>query len=476
MKKMSLRTILSLLFAAIVLLTVFLVSLFSGIFINRQFEEYVKKSQSEEATELAESIQSNYDEESESFNIDYVHGMGMYALKEGFIIRLYDKDMNLLWDAENHDMELCHDVMDDIMIRMHSRMPELKGDFVTYSYDLKSGEKLTGILQISYYTPYYLNENEFRFIKALNNILVIVGLVSIAIAAFFGMLISRRITKPISGVITASKKISEGNYDVRVNTGVKEQETYELADAINTMAKTLKEQEYLRKQMTADIAHELRTPVTNTSSYIEMMMDDVMEPTPERLKSCYDELQRLSAIIGDLDRLESAELNGIIPDKQEFGLYELAESILQGFNTKLDEKKIDAKVTGSEVAVFADRGRIGQVIANLVSNAIKYTDEKGKITIDISKVENNAVMVVEDTGIGISPEEQTRVFERFYRTDKSRTRKTGGAGIGLSISKAIVQSHNGMIRCESEPGVGSKFIVSLPEKSREVKGTVQLSP
>ena len=476
MKKMRLRTILSLLFAAIVLLTVFLVSLFSGIFINRQFEEYVKKSQSEEATELAESIQSNYDEESESFNIDYVHGMGMYALKEGFIIRLYDKDMNLLWDAENHDMELCHDVMDDIMIRMHNRMPELKGDFVTYAYDLKSGEKLTGILQISYYTPYYLNENEFRFIKALNNILVIVGLVSIAIAAFFGMLISRRITKPISGVITASKKISEGNYDVRVNTGVKEQETYELADAINTMAKTLKEQEYLRKQMTADIAHELRTPVTNTSSYIEMMMDDVMEPTPERLKSCYDELQRLSAIIGDLDRLESAELNGIIPDKQEFGLYELAESILQGFNTKLDEKKIDAKVTGSEVAVFADRGRIGQVIANLVSNAIKYTDEKGKITINISKVEDKAVMVVEDTGIGISPEDQTRVFERFYRTDKSRTRKTGGAGIGLSISKAIVQSHNGTIRCESEPGVGSKFIVSLPEKSREVKGTVQLSP
>lgn len=470
MKKMRLRTILSLLFAAIVLLTVFLVSLFSGIFINRQFEEYVKKSQSEEANELAESIQSNYDEKSESFNIDYVHGMGMYALKEGFIIRLYDKDMNLLWDAENHDMELCHDVMDDIMIRMHSRMPELKGDFVTYEYDLKSGEKLTGILQISYYTPYYLNENEFRFIKALNNILVIVGLVSIAIAAFFGMLISRRITKPISGVITASKKISEGNYDVRVNTEMKEQETYELADAINTMAKTLKEQEYLRKQMTADIAHELRTPVTNTSSYIEMMMDDVMEPTPERLKSCYDELQRLSAIIGDLDRLESAELNGIIPDKQEFGLYELAESILQGFNTKLDEKKIDAKVTGSEVAVFADRGRIGQVIANLVSNAIKYTDEKGKITINISKVEDNAVMVVEDTGIGISPEEQTRVFERFYRTDKSRTRKTGGAGIGLSISKAIVQSHNGTIRCESEPGVGSKFIVSLPEKSRGSQG------
>ena len=139
MKKMRLRTILSLLFAAIVLLTVFLVSLFSGIFINRQFEEYVKKSQSEEANELAESIQSNYDEESENFNIDYVHGMGMYALKEGFIIRLYDKDMNLLWDAENHDMELCHDVMDDIMIRMHNRMPE---GILSHTHMILSREKI----------------------------------------------------------------------------------------------------------------------------------------------------------------------------------------------------------------------------------------------------------------------------------------------------------------------------------------------
>ncbi|MCR5556545.1 MAG: HAMP domain-containing histidine kinase [Butyrivibrio sp.] len=462
MRRMRLKTILTLIFALMVALTVLMVSICSGIFINRQFEEYVKESQQRAASELAESIGSNYEETHGGFNIDYVHGMGMYALREGFIIRLYDKDMNPLWDAENHDMERCHEVMDGIMLRMKEKKPELKGEFVTYSYDLKSGEKLNGVLEISYYTPFYLNENEFQFIQALNRILAIVGIVSTVLAAFLGLVIAARITSPISGVITATRKISEGDYNVRVDVSPKVQETYELSDAVNTMAGTLKEQEYLRKQMTADIAHELRTPVTNISSYIEMMIEDIMEPTRDRLKSCYDELLRLSGLITDLERLETAESKEIVLEKEDINLYSLSESILQGFSKGLHDKKITSRLEGYEVHVLADKGRIGQVVSNLLSNAIKYTDENGSINILVEKDMNNAVLVVEDTGIGISKEDQMRVFERFYRTDKSRTRKTGGAGIGLTITKAIVQAHGGTIRCESEPGEGSKFIVTLP--------------
>ena len=462
MRRMRLKTILTLIFALMVALTVFMVSIFSGIFINRQFEEYVKETQQKEASELAESIESNYDEKLGGFNIEYVHGMGMYALKEGFIIRLYDKDMNILWDAVNHDMERCHEVMDEIMLRMKEKKPELEGEFVTYSYDLKNGEEFNGILEISYYTPFYLNENEFQFIQALNGILTVVGIVSTVLAAFLGMLIAKRLTSPISGVITATNKISKGDYNVRVDAGPKVHEIYELSDAVNTMAGTLKEQEYLRKQMTADIAHELRTPVTNISSYMEMMIDDVMEPTGERLKNCYDELLRLSGIITDLEHLESAESDEILLNKEDVDLFSLSESILQGFDTRITDKKITANLVGGELHVFADKGRIGQVLANLISNAIKYTDENGRITVSVKKDTGKAVLVVEDTGIGISKEDQKRVFERFYRTDKSRTRTTGGAGIGLSITKAIVQAHCGTIRCEGESGVGSRFIVTLP--------------
>lgn len=462
MRRMGLKTILTLIFALMVALTVLMVSIFSGKFINRQFEEYVKGTQKKEASELAESIGSNYDEKLGGFNIDYVHGMGMYALKEGYIIRLYDKDMNSLWDAENHDMERCLEVMDGIMTKMQEKKPELNGEFVTYSYDLKSGDKLNGVLEISYYTPFYLNENEFQFIQALNRILTVVGIVATVLAAFLGTLIARRITRPISGVITATRKISDGDYNVRVDAGPKVQEIYELSDSVNTMAGTLKEQEYLRKQLTADIAHELRTPVTNISSYMEMMIDDIMEPTKDRLKSCYDELLRLSGLITDLERLETAESSEIVLEKEDVDLYALSESIIQGFRTRLDDKKIASNLEGDEVHVFADKGRIGQVLSNLLSNAIKYTDENGSINISVKKDVDKAVLIVEDTGIGIPKEDQVRVFERFYRTDKSRTRKTGGAGIGLTITKAIVQAHGGTIHCESELGEGSRFIVTLP--------------
>lgn len=462
MRKRSLKTTLSLILAFMVALTVLSVSIFSGIFINRQFEEYVMQTQQQEASELADSISSNYDEALGGFNIDYVHGMGMYALKEGFVIRLYDTDMNLLWDAESHDMEQCHEIMDNILLRMSENKPELDGKFVTYSYNLERNGNLNGVLEISYYTPYYMNENEFQFIQALNRILFIVGVVSVIIAAFLGVLIARRITDPISGVITATKKLSEGDYSVRVDTSLKEHETYELAEAINSMAGALQEQEYLRRQLTDDIAHELRTPVTNISSYMEMMIEDVMEPTPERLKSCYDELSRLSELIADLERLEKVESDKIVLEKEDIDLYSLSESILQGFSTKLEEKNISALLVGDEISIFADRVRMGQVIANLLSNAIKYTDENGKIMITVRRDGNNALLVVEDNGIGIPAEDQTRVFERFYRTDKSRARKTGGAGIGLSISKAIVQAHGGTITCESESGTGSNFIVKIP--------------
>ncbi len=233
MKKIRLRTTLSLIFALMVALTVFFVSILSGIFINRQFEEYVKESQKEQARELSESISGNYDENFGGFNIDYVHGMGMYALKEGFIIRLYDKNKNLLWDAEHHDMTLCHNIMSEIVKRMHDTRPSLSGKFVSYSYDLRQGNELNGILEISYYTHYYLDENDFQFISAFNRILCIVGVISVAISAFIGSIIAKRLTVPISDMITSTKAISNGDYSVRINSELKDLEMFELASSID---------------------------------------------------------------------------------------------------------------------------------------------------------------------------------------------------------------------------------------------------
>ena len=281
------------------------------------------------------------------------------------------------------------------------------------------------------------------------------------------MLIAGRISEPISSVISATGKIADGNYAVKVSTEAKDRETYELAESVNHMASSLKEQEYLKRQLSEDIAHELRTPVTNILSYMEMMIDGVMEPTQGRLKNCYDELSRLSGLVTDIERLHSAESDDLRLNYEDLDVYSLADTILKSFETALREKKIEAKIVGEETIVSADRGRLSQVIANLLSNAVKYTDENGKITVSVKQKEGSAEIMVKDTGIGIDKDDQSRVFERFYRTDKSRTRKTGGVGIGLSISAAIVKAHHGNIWCESEPGIGSSFFVTLPLKISE---------
>lgn len=465
MRQHSLRSTLAIRFALLVLVAISLISIVSNIMISREFEEYVKEQQELEASEIAQNISSQYSVANGGWNIDYIHGMGMYALKSGFIIKLYDADENVLWDAEHHDMTLCHEVMQSITVLMQEKRPDLGGDFVTHRYDLKQSNVVVGHLDISYYSPYYMNENAFQFITFLNRILMAVGSVSLIGAAIMEVLLANSIVKPISKVVKITQNISDGDYDTRFQEDIRTKELHELAHAVNQMAESLEEQETLRKRLTSDVTHELRTPVANISSYIEMMIDGAMEPTSERLQSCYDELQRLSGLISDLERLHQVENENLVLDKSDMELRELAQTVMWNFESQLREKHLDGQVTGDTSIVSIDEGRIQQVITNLVSNAIKYSNDGGIVRVVIEDTKDNSIIHVEDSGIGIPQEDLKRIFERFYRTDKSRNRKTGGAGIGLTIVKTIVQAHRGKISVESEEGKGSRFTVVLPKSS-----------
>ena len=310
-----------------------------------------------------------------------------------------------------------------------------------------------------------MNENDFQFITALNRILAAVGSVSLIGAVIMGVLLANSIVKPISKVVEITQKISDGDYDTRFKEGIRTKELHELILAVNQMAESLEEQENLRKRLTSDVTHELRTPVANISSYMEMMTDGIMEPTPERLQNCYDELQRLSGLISDLERLRQAENENLVLDKSDVDLRELSQAVMGNFEIQLREKHLDGQVTGDAAIVPIDRDRMQQVITNLVSNSIKYTNDGGTVRVIIEDTNDSGIIHVEDSGIGIPQENLKRIFERFYRTDKSRNRKTGGAGIGLTIAKAIVQAHKGKLTVESEEGKGSRFTVVLPKAS-----------
>lgn len=461
MKHYSLRTMIAVRFALIVLAVVFLISIASNILIGRQFEKYVEEQQRKTAEELAQNISYQYDGASGEWNIDYIHGLGMYALNEGYIIKLYDDNGETVWDAEHHDMTLCARMMDTISIRMQGTRSDLQGEFVSHQFDLERDGNVIGFLDISYYSPYYLTENDFQFIEALNRILIAVGIVSLLGAVIMGLILANNITKPIVKTVKITKQISDGDYDIRFQDTVRTKELSGLVCAVNQMAKSLEEQETLQKRLTSDVAHELRTPIANVSSYLEAIIEGVWEPTPERLQNCYDELERIAKLVSDLERLRQVEHENLILHKSDVDLLELSKTVIRSFEKQITQKNLCCTISGYAKA-SVDPDRMQQVITNLVSNAVKYSNENGSIRILLEEKEDTVMLRVEDEGIGIAQKDLPLIFERFYRTDKSRDRKTGGAGIGLTIAKTIVQAHGGKILVESEAGRGSSFTVVLP--------------
>lgn len=460
--KQKLGTQLTAGFVLLVLIAVAMISLAANVLINLQFEKYVSEQQKSFSEKLVDSLTPQYDAGTGKWNEDYIHGFGMYALQDGYIIKVYDTEENVVWDAEHHDMTLCHQVMQEISGRMTENRPDVKGNFVTCRYDLDQNGAVVGYLDVSYYSPYYFSENDFRFLDALNQILFTAGILSIAGAVIVGMILARRLSAPIAKATEMTKEISEGNYAIRFESDVRIQELAELGEAVNQMAERLEIQEAIRRRLTLDVAHELRTPIANVSSHLEAIIEGVWEPTRERLQNCYDELKRISHIIDDLEKLRQIENENMILAKEEVDLLELSQAVRTAFEPELDKKRLTCSVTGESVVIQGDQKRLHQVIFNLVSNAIKYSGEGGHIQICVGRAGEMVALSVEDRGIGISEKDLPLIFERFYRTDRSRNRKTGGAGIGLTIVKAIVQAHGGKITVESKEGAGSKFTVMLP--------------
>jgi signal transduction histidine kinase len=228
----------------------------------------------------------------------------------------------------------------------------------------------------------------------------------------------------------------------------------------------LDRQEALRRRLTADMAHELRTPLTCVGSYLEAMHSGMWEATTERLRACHDEIIRLGRLVAELERLAAAESDRSKLEKTRVDLLELVRAVSGNMSAEAAKKMLSLSVGGESAVVFADRERMAQVVTNLLSNAIKYTPEGGHIRAEVTDAAANGVISVRDNGIGISERELPLVFERFYRTDASRSRKTGGAGIGLTIARSITAAHGGAISAESREGEGSCFTVVIPKKRR----------
>lgn len=461
--KHTLRAKLSLSYMLVVLICVFLTSVLTNLLLEKYFKEYVIKNQERKNKEIVSLISQQY-KPGGRWNTDVIRNIGINALEQGLVIKVVDSSGKVIWDAMVHHNGLCQQMIAHMARNMTSRYPNWKGGYVEDKYPVTYNLSEVGRVEIGYYGPYYFNDNDLAFINTLNRLFVGVGMISLFLSLFIAAFMAKRLSTPILRVIEAAHKISKGYYQDRITEKSSIKEISQLTETINDLAETLEKQEMLRKRLTADVAHELRTPLATLQSHMEAMIDGVWEPDIDRLKSCHEEIVRISRLVGDLEKLAKYESESLILNKTRFDVSELIRHIIKNFEMDFINKRLDIKFYGQKEIVFADKDKISQVIINLLSNALKYTPEGGRVEV---KVECNGDMIniiVKDTGEGISPEDLPYIFERFYRADKSRNRLTGGAGIGLTIAKAIVEAHKGRIRANSRINEGTEFIVSLPKQ------------
>ncbi len=285
-----------------------------------------------------------------------------------------------------------------------------------------------------------------------------------AIAAILlGIFLARTITRPVTALTGAAQKMAKGNLGQTVNVHSSD-EVGELATAFNQMSTELARADQTRRQMTADIAHELRNPLTVIGGYLDAMRAGDLQPTPARLEAVDQEIQNLEHLVDDLRTLSLADAGALVLNRQPLAPRELLNRLAARYAQQAAQKNIELtqQAPAELPEIYVDEARINQVLSNLVTNALRHTPPQGRVRLSAQAVDGKIEFSVADTGEGIQPEDLAHVFERFYRGDKSRYGGNGELGLGLAIAKAFVHAHGGKIWADSTPGKGTTFVVELP--------------
>jgi len=299
--------------------------------------------------------------------------------------------------------------------------------------------------------------------RQLGNYFLIGACLAVAFAFLVTLFLSRRILSPVKELRRAAQRLGKGDFSQRVDIKDKN-EIGELASTFNSMAGNLQRDEQLRRHMVSDIAHELRSPLTNVRGYLEAIKDGVMKPDTATISSIYDETILLSRLVNDLQELSLAEAGELKLYCQPEEVADLVRQSINAVQAKASEKglELSADIPEGLPRVNIDFLRIRQVLLNLLENALAHIATGGTINISAGLSSDFIEVSVSDTGEGIPADEVANIFERFHRVDKSRSRSTGGSGLGLTIARYIIEEHQGKIWAQSEPGKGSRFSFTLP--------------
>ncbi|MCL6589505.1 MAG: HAMP domain-containing protein [Firmicutes bacterium] len=415
-----------------------------NVALNRQFQNYLSEIESARQKQIVEALTEFYQEN---------QGWGNFRIR---IINIRQNPFlgNLLYVTDQNNQ---------VVIARRLNMMDFKPDsLVTYPL-IVNGVRVGTAYFSGGPLQSILSHQDELFRRTINGSifwsLLITGLISLIVAVVF----AKRLSTPITAMNQTAKSMTAGNLDVRVSN-LPEDELGELGNSLNQLAARLKEVDTLRKDMTANVAHDLRTPLATVKSHLEGMIDTVIPPSTENLESLLEEINRLIILVEDLQAIASADANiSRFIKKRPVELGPFLMNIVKKMAPLFQGKGVELIPEGvPELAINTDQKALTKIMVNLLSNAYKFTPSGKRVFLSACLQKTEVLLTVRDEGIGIDSKDLPFIFERFYRTDHSRNRESGGFGLGLTIVKELVAILGGTVEATSVPGEGSTFTVRLP--------------
>ena len=454
---LSLRVKLILAFTSVAVLAVGGVILFTNLDSQRQMQNYAARGGQYGLTSLVSRLESLYRQQGSWLGVDVYlaennlrRGAGGSRGKE-LLLTMTDAEGVVLWSSSGEQVGRT-----------------LSSKVLENGVQLLSGEdQVCGYLVVNN-SPALQIDTLSPFVTRMMQAVTYSGILAVLVAVILAVVISSYLLKPVKSLTRASKRLSTGDFTTRVKIRGND-ELSELGTTFNRMAEELENAEERKKTLTADVAHELRTPIAVQKAQLESMMDGVLPINEENLNVALQQADMLSRIVDDLRLLALADAGEIRLELHETDVRQLVEEVSAQFKLKLQQEgmKIHSQFTpqNGEFMITSDSDRLTQILHNLLSNAIRYGKKNGLIQIEVEEKDQNLVIAVRDDGPGIPEEAIPHLFERFYRHEKARSRETGGTGLGLAISLKLARLLGGDLIGGNHPQGGAVFKLILPRNT-----------
>ncbi|ERI89529.1 ATPase/histidine kinase/DNA gyrase B/HSP90 domain protein [Clostridiales bacterium oral taxon 876 str. F0540] len=450
----TIRRRLSILFVICSISAILIITLFVNLTINNKFDLYMKDIQNKRYERIVSYFQEVYKRDgkwTESSGAELMHEayMGNYCLS------LLDSSKKIIWGMDPNDIRNS--------LHFKTMFTNDKGVYSSKNFEIVVDNKIVGYVSIGQYSSVLMSEEDVNFKTSINKSIIASSLITLIIVIAISLYFSRQFSMPIKEVANMYSKLSKGDFDTKLNARSNIEELESLRRNVNILAEKLKQQDMIRKRLVSDISHEIRTPLNVLQNNLEAMIDGIFPVTTERLNGLNEEVIRFSRLLDNLNVLKQFEAEPQKLNFEKVALNELIKGVCSDFYMEAENKRVNLLChiqNNKDYYITGDKDKLKQVFINLISNAIKFTSEGGKVTVVIYEKENNIVTEIIDNGIGIKERDLPFIYERLYRGDISR-HKTEGSGIGLTIVRNIIKLHGANIEVKSSVGKGTKVIVKF---------------